>query len=642
MFKPIIRQLLLGSAMAAFASAAPAQNRSDDNAVTQAEDAFGFSVGRETLGIYNAGNARGFSPSAAGNLRLDGLYFYPVFDLASSLVDSTSIKVGVSAQGYPFAAPSGIVAYALRHPSAEGGASAVASFDSFGSLTVQVDGSVPVSDKLTVGYGLEGIHTEFPDGTDNIGYSHTLMARWRPAEGVELLPFWSVTEDYNDEAGSFYQPAGPYLPVLPKQDRFEPPEWSDIRYTGTNAGLLGSAALAKDWVLRVGAFRSVNDLKHNFTNILADELPDGSGRRILIADPPTTNRSLSGEVRVTHSISDGDRLHLLHFSARGRDVHREFGGEVEVDMGPGRIGEKVNFPKPDFDFGEISVAKLRQTGVGVAYDGRWKGVGEVSFGLSRANFDKTTRIPGLAPIESHSNPWLYNGTAAAQPLKALTIYAGYSRGLEESGTAPPNAANRNEPLPVILTEQKDGGIKLDLGRGMTAIAGLFDLSRPYFGYDAANIYQRVGTTRSRGAEFSISGPLTPRLDIVAGGSLLKPRVTRDESTQGTIGRKPVGLAAHNLIFNANWKTPWHEGLDLDVALRHIGKVPATTDNAVMLPPRELVSLGGHYRFKLGQRNAVLRLQVSNLLNKIGYGIPGSGFYGAQSRRFALGYLTVDF
>ncbi len=49
--------------------------------VTQAEDAFGFSVGRESLGIYNAGNARGFSPTAAGNLRIDGLYFDQVFGL---------------------------------------------------------------------------------------------------------------------------------------------------------------------------------------------------------------------------------------------------------------------------------------------------------------------------------------------------------------------------------------------------------------------------------------------------------------------------------------------------------------------------------------------------------------------------------
>jgi len=61
---------LFGIAAASIACAsAPAfgQSRSDENAVTQAEDAFGFSVGREALGIYNAGNARGFSPAAAGN-----------------------------------------------------------------------------------------------------------------------------------------------------------------------------------------------------------------------------------------------------------------------------------------------------------------------------------------------------------------------------------------------------------------------------------------------------------------------------------------------------------------------------------------------------------------------------------------------
>ena len=54
--------------MAALGAATPAigQSRASDNAVTQAEDAFGFSVGREGLGIYNAGNTRGFSPVAAG------------------------------------------------------------------------------------------------------------------------------------------------------------------------------------------------------------------------------------------------------------------------------------------------------------------------------------------------------------------------------------------------------------------------------------------------------------------------------------------------------------------------------------------------------------------------------------------------
>ena len=51
-------------------STPPAAGRSDDNAVRQAEDAFGTSVGRESIGLYNAGSVRGFSPIAAGNARM--------------------------------------------------------------------------------------------------------------------------------------------------------------------------------------------------------------------------------------------------------------------------------------------------------------------------------------------------------------------------------------------------------------------------------------------------------------------------------------------------------------------------------------------------------------------------------------------
>ena len=103
----LTRRAIFCGLMLGCAPAALAQNRTEDNAITQAEDAFGFRVGRESIGIYNAGNTRGFSPTSAGNLRIDGLYFDPAFGLQGLLVDQVSIKVGLSAQGYPFAAPSG-------------------------------------------------------------------------------------------------------------------------------------------------------------------------------------------------------------------------------------------------------------------------------------------------------------------------------------------------------------------------------------------------------------------------------------------------------------------------------------------------------------------------------------------------------
>ena len=644
-------RLLAGMSIAAVAlcstDSAFAQSRSSDNAVTQAEDAFGFSVGRESLGIYSAGNARGFSPTSAGNVRIDGLYFDPsnVFafpaGLPSTLLGSTSIKVGLSAQGYPFAAPSGIVDQSLIRPSDKNGASVVTNFDSYGTIGTEVDGSLIASDKLAFAYGLNLTHTEFTDGTNNFNHTESLLARWRPAPGIEIVPFWYLYNDYNDEAGVFFVPLGEFLPPLPKPRRFEGAKWGDFRFTDTGAGVLASANLATNWLCRLGAFRVVNNQKTGFTNLLSDETPDGTGERLIFADPPQVSTSVSGEARLTHSIPDGPRLHVIHLSLRERDAHREFGGSALLDLGPGRIGQDVDVPKPaSFDFGELSRQHLTQTTIGIAYDGRWKNVGEISFGISKAHYRKTTDIPGTDTVVSRSEPWLYNGTVAASITKAVSIYAGYARGLEESGVAPPNAANRNAPLPTILTSQKDAGVRVAVA-GFKIVGGIFDLKRPYFGYDSANFYGQVGTVESRGAEFSISGSVTPRLSLVAGGVFIDGKVTRDAGVPGVIGSKPVGLSPRQLSLNANWKSPF-KGLELDTTVINRAPTPATTDNLITIPAKWRWDVGGHYHFKLAKRDATLRLQVFNITGKTGYGIAGSGIYSQNPNRFIQGYLTVDF
>ncbi len=484
-------------------------------------------------------------------------------------------------------------------------------------------------------------HVEFPDGTNNWNHGQGLIARWQPAPGIEIVPFWTLSNDYDDEAGTFYVPAGKYLPPQPPPRRFDGPGWADYRYVATNHGLVASVAPAKDWLVRLGAFRSVFDQRTAYTNLLLDELPDGTGDRLTIADPHTRNVSLSGELRVTHSIAEGPRLHLIHLSLRERDARQDFGGSDEVDFGAGRLGVAIAPPEPAFAFTEEGHDRVRQATYGMAYDGRWKGVGEISFGISRADYRKTTTLPATPAIVSTSQPWLYNGTAAAFLSSKLAVYAGYSRGLEESGVAPPNAANRNQPLPAILTEQKDAGVRIELTKAIRAVLGVFDLRRPYFSYDSANRYTRIGSTQSRGLEFSVSGKLTPRLDMVAGGVIWRARVERDAATVGVIGPRPVGLPDHLVNLNLNWRAPLLDGLSFDTTLVHRGATPATTDNLVSLPPKARVDLGGRYRFKLSGHSATLRLQASNLFDNRELNIAGPGIYAGSSGRFLTGYLAVD-
>jgi len=641
-WRPRVSFSVIAAASVCFCDPAFAQSRSSDNAVTQAEDAFGFSVGRESLGIYNAGYARGFSPVSAGNLRINGLYFDQAYNLSGTILGATSVKVGLSAQGYPFAAPSGIYDQTLRTPADKGGASFVGNFDSNGTWGAEIDGSLPVNGNLSLGYGVNATRTGFADGTSNWVHTVSLIGRWRPASGIEIMPFWSLTDDFDDEAGTFYVPAGKFLPQTARPDHNEGPEWSDFRYTGLNTGLLASARLSQNTVLRLGAFRSVNDIKTSFTNLLASEQPDGSGERLLFADPPLKSWSNSGELRLSHSIPDGPRLHVFHLSVRERNARREFGGGDFLDLGPGRIGVDVTVPRPaGFNFSEPSHDRVKQTTVGLAYDGRWKNVGEISFGVSKAHFRKDTVLPGVPVASARSQPWLYNGTAAANVGKSVVVYAGYARGLEESGTAPPNAANRNQPLPVILTQQKDAGVRITLSKSVKAVAGVFDLSRPYFGFDSANIFRQVGTVRSRGAEFSLSGSVTPKLNIVAGAVFIDGKVTRIAGVPGVIGDRPVGLSPHQLSLNANWNSPV-KGLELDTTVINRAPAASTTDNLVFIPAKWRWDVGGHYHFKLAKRDATLRLQVFNLTGKTGWGIAGSGIYTSLPGRSLQGYLAVDF
>lgn len=619
-----------------------AQDRTDDNAITQAEDGFGFSVGRESIGIYGPGQARGFSPTAAGNVRIDGLYFDPAFGLQNLLVDSVSIKVGLSAQGYPFVAPSGIVDQRLRRPDAKPGGSLLANLDSWGGRGLEFDGSLPVSGRLGIRGGLNLGRTVYPNGTDNFQHSESILARWKLTDNLEIIPFWAMFNDYDDESGTFYVPAGSYVAIPAKPLHDESPDWADIRFRATNAGVLSSLAVGKNTVVRLGGFRSAVFNKTLFNHLLVDQQSDGSGERLLIADPPSHNVSLSGELRVTHSILDGPRLHVIHASVRRRDARREYGGSDFVSFGMGDVGEKVTVPKPDFTFGELTRQRTRQTTYGLAYNGRWKDVGEISFGVSRADYNKVTRLPGVGEAVANSTPWLYNGTAAAILGRGVSVYAGYAKGLEESGVAPPSAANRNEPLPTILTRQKDAGVRFGITKDIKAVAGVFTLTRPYFGYDGANVFGQVGSTRSRGAEFSVSGKLSPTLNVVLGGVLLKPRVEKSADAVGNIGKKPFGLPTHIVNFNANWAAPLAKGLQFDLGVSHRGRQPSTVDNLVFLPPRLNVNLGSRYGFKLARRDASFRVQVVNLLDNNTPTAAGPGIYGPRQSRLINAFLTVDF
>lgn len=317
---------------AAAASQAP-RGRADENAMRQAEDAFGTSVGRETIGLYNASSVRGFSPVAAGNARIEGLYFDQVWGLGARIRRSTNIRVGISAQGYPFPAPTGIVDYSFRKPGDQARLALVVGGDSYGAAYVEADGELPLARSLSLGIGAAASSNEYPNGTDSRNRNAALSLRYRPVAALEIVPFWHRAETYDDEKAPSFLPAGPRLPPRVERRRFNGPDWADFRTTAMNYGGLASLRAGQGWLVRAGIFRSLYNDHRAFTHLLTGVTLGGSANRRLIVDPPAENASTSGELRVTREVIEGPRLHNLHWSVRGRDRQRRYDGSQAFDLG---------------------------------------------------------------------------------------------------------------------------------------------------------------------------------------------------------------------------------------------------------------------------------------------------------------------
>ncbi len=633
-----MRRLTIALLLTTAAEAALAQ-RADDNATTKAEDAFGTSVGNESFGLYNPFSVRGFSPVDAGNVRIEGLYFDQQANPTGRLIGGTTVRVGLSAQSYPFPAPTGIADHSLRKAGDEALFSPVIAYGPYGGWTAEFDAQLPVSDSLSVagGAGLYRDHTHY-GGTPHY-FSASIAPRWRPAAGVEIIPFWSRIRYSSEEAEPLMFTGGDYLPPKIARRNFYPQPWTTRQGESFNYGVIGEAPLA-GWTLRGGLFRSTNERERGFANLFVDIQPDASAREIVVAQADGKFASTSGELRLSRSFDEGDRRHSVHLAVRGREQTRRYGGDDVVDLGPTVIGVRDPAPEPVFAFGAQSFDRIEQTTAGVAYELRWRDIGEFSVGVQKTDYSKATDTPAGALPVSNDSPWLYNATAAGYVADGLVVYGGYTRGLEESPQAPDIATNRNEAPPAIRTEQVDAGVRWAIRPNLRVVAGVFDVSKPFYDLDPANLFTRLGTVRHRGLELSIAGQLLPGLTAVAGNILLDAEVTGEAVDLGLIGRVPVATTKRYSIASLDYRFP-NSPFSIDALAESTGDRIASQTNGFVVPPRAVLALGGRYRFKIGDKAATLRAQVGNVFNNYGFGVGGGGLFVYNlPRRFSVN-LAAD-
>ena len=638
----MLRSVSVAAILIAQATPGLAQ-RANENAVQAANDAFGTSVGNQNIGLYNAGDVRGFSPIQAGNIRIDGLYVTEHGGFTSRIVSGSTVRVGLTAQGYPFPAPTGIADFSLRNSGNEVVLSPVVYLGPNRTVALDLDAQIPIiRDRLSLAGGFSYRYEENFPGENSRNFQGGGVLRWRPSDVVEAKAFYGRIKVLDDRDIPSLFVGGPYLP--PKiERRYFGLEWARSNGERQFYGGLGSAKLTDNWEVRAGLFRWENDAQLNLTELYRNLQPDGSAQRTLVANRDQTAASTSGELRSSFSITEGGRRHTLHLAARGRDTRRALGGADVRDLGPDMIGRRTNDPQPTFEFGPLTRDEVRQITGGIGYELRWPRVAELSLGLQKTDYEKNSFIPGRPTLTTNDSPWLYNGTLALHLTNKLVAYAGYARGLEESGTAPANAVNRNEAPPALITRQVDAGIRYALAPRLSLVAGVFDVRKPYFNVDPDRVFRDLGTVRHRGMELSLAGQPIDGLSVVAGAVLLDAAVAGEAVDLGIIGPKPVGTTKRIVRANFDYRLPFFRPVSVDLGIVNLaGRVASARrftelgDRQLMTEPRTTIDIGARYRFGVGGAPATLRVQVTNLLNVYGWNVsPSSAFRFSDSRRFLL-------
>lgn len=608
----VSNRLNLGAAVACFglailAAPDPARAQSGD-VVGEAQDAFGVRIGVERFGLYSERQVRGFSLEAAGNYRIDGLFYTPVVTPANPSVADVTIRVGLNALQFDFPSPSGVVDYQLRGPAAKPSFTVRGGIDSFETPFVEGDFSIGTPDFGLAG-GVQLYDSNFADASEGDFWSVGFVPQWRPAPGLTLKGLISYARlRYDGDQG--FAPAGAFLPpYIGDFNRVAPKNGELDDRTGNYGATLRYQSGPTDWF--ASAFLSTRDRPKLDFLFVADLDRTGLGDAIFITSPENTAETYSGEAGVRRRFDLGDWDHLATISLRGRQSEVTTPRGRVISVGPLRLTD------PQVALGPIdrsptgieTVDTVDQVALGASFRTSYRDWLEVRAGAQRMRYEKAQRTTGQPNAANTTEEWLYNGSLTARLSDQVTTYASYTRGIEESGAAPLNAVNRGAVLPPVLAEQAEIGARWQIAENVSLVASAFVIEKPIPGLNAAGDFGLSGDVRHSGIEMSLNARPNPALTLVAGAVVMNQ--DREAAGAGEPDGSPIGVAETRGLLGFTYRPPGAR-LSFDGQAVYDGARFVDLANTVETDGYWAVNLGARYRFG-GEDGPVLRAQVVNAL-----------------------------
>lgn len=639
---------ILLSALILLPAPLPAQ-RTAENAVASSADAFGTSVGLESTGIYTDSDTRGFSPSKAGNARMNGIYFDPVSIISGRLRESTAIRVGFSAEDYPFQAPTGIVDYRLKSFPTRPGISFSYNRWPFGGYFRELDIRYPVIDSrlsITAGGALSDLRNT--DGSVSRRYGGGIRPILHMANGGEMSFFSHYGLFHRNHPHPLVVTTGDFLPSFPAKRRYLGQRWATSRFRDDQHGITLRSPITDRLSVRGGIFHVIGDRSRNFAEIFTILDTADRARHRLIADPAHANHSTSGEIQFAWRLGGERWAHRFITGYRARNRLTETGGSDVRDFGDVTYGQPERELKPTFTFSRPNKGRVKQSAWQIGYIGKLAGAGTINLGAQKSRYRAVSKDGRTGIVtETRDNGWLYNARLGIDFTPAWSVYVATQRGLEDSGVAPESAANRNEQLRATRSTQYEGGMRWRFDGGQFVLSG-FRISKPYFSFDAANRFAPVGQVRHTGVEASLSGSFTDRLNLVVGAVALQPRVSGPARDLGLVGRRPTGTPSLSGKLDLNYRTDIFGGLIATASMTYTGQravgarpLPSLGGKQLMVPSALFVDLGVRQRFLIGRTPFSIRAVMFNVFDKETWKVVGPNIMWVEERQRLSVTLAVD-
>lgn len=590
---------------------------------------------------------RGITVENRTNYRLNGSLALMNFGQAM-LEDKERVEVlkGASALYYGFAAPSGIVNYVTKRPLLTDLSSVSLRMDSEGSAVIATDLSRRFGDEKQLGLRVNaggGAVGSYLDGVSSRDRAFAaLAADWAVSRDLRVMADFEYDRRATTEQVGVTLPtaAGGAIPLPHPVD----PRRSvgpDLKFgtKAVNALVRADYALNNDWVLTLEAGHAQTDRDRNlatfrFTNNAA--VATGAGRlqgnsQHLRVDADLVKAELYGTFKalgVQHELTVG-------VSRNDKSQDPVYQANYTV------AAQNLYDPVP---ITSVVWGATPTTPTTAALDSRDDGL----YVTDRITFSEQWQlIAGLRRSSYRSdqgaNHYDVNETTPMaavvwKPLKDVSVYASYARGLEEGETAPTGSANVGERMPPGVSRQYELGARWQTVSGTLLQAAFFQIHRPGAYTNTANTFVADGEQRYRGVELSTQGQITPELGWLTSAQWLDPKFQR--TAPEYVGKLPENAARRTASAFLSWSLPWVGGLSVSGGAYYTGRRPVNDLDQAWLPGNTLLTAGARYPSRIAGKPVTWQLNVENAGDKQYWAGAGTRLAAGAPRTVKLG-VKVD-